>query len=67
MYRRIRVAVDRSSFCCDKQLAAVRSKTVTVEFLERTFAGGSGIEQHFYRFTCFERVLDDLRLIRIHL
>ena len=67
VYCRIGTAVDWSCFGCDKQFATVRRKTVTVELLERTFAGGSGVEQHFHRFTCFERVFDNLSLIRIHL
>ena len=67
MYCCIRVAVYRHCFCCNKQFAAVRSKAVAVELLEWTLAGSSRIEQHFYRFTCLERVFDDLCLIRIHL
>lgn len=67
MYSRVRVAVDRGRFRCDKQLAAVRSKTVAVEFLERAFAGGSGVEQYFYRFARLEGVFDDLRPVCIHL
>ena len=67
MHSRIGMTVDGSCFGGNEQLAAVRSKAVAVECLERAFACGSGIKQHFHGFSRFEGVLDDLCPVRIHL
>ena len=67
MHSRIGMTVDGSCFGGNEQLTAVRSKAVAVECLERAFACGSGIKQHFHGFSRFEGVLDDLCPVRIHL
>ena len=67
MYSCIGMPVNRGCLGGDQQFLSVGRELVTVEVLEVTFACGIYIENDFYFFSCFERVLDDLRAFGVHL